>query len=420
MSRKASNLLVLSGLAVAYAFPISSAWATEYQPGSGITNAAIKKQYDCQWFHISQSCNLKAKGEDRDLKCENGEWVDAGGDYISLSDTSWSGEGIPAGSTGVTVTWSAPQGKPTGESGVTVTATIRDSATSPDPAADDSGNASATKQMYAYEALAFLNCTPGDAGSASFSETENVPSGKKTLTLFTLYDTKTVIAHDADDDQSAPINKSANATWALRVNPSTATLGTNGQLKVDIGAEVDGTFVGDVYDDDWYDGEVTISVGISAGISGQNGGSLGVSVSTPISFGGDEAEAVIGMGFGFASDDLGTDNQDKLELKSSSFGDGTWFETYDSHGSGNVRFGYSNTATIRGAIGKESKAVASVQGLARAKTNDDSDDAKAVMTVGEVPDPNGPHNMPAHANYSIGRPTYEQGTAPMPGPESGY
>jgi hypothetical protein len=370
-----------------------------YRPGPAITSAAIKKQYDCQWFHISQSCNLRAKGEDRDEKCVNGVWVDAGGDFIDLTQTTWSGEGITTGSTGVTVTWHVST--PTGESGVTVTATIRDRPTDPHTDGNDVPDATATKQMYAFQAVAYLNSTSSGSGSPTQTVAE-VGGAQQTNTLSLAHSNIQVYGYGATAVQNGATTY-GTATWRLDTLPSIASLGTGGQLKTTIGATASGTFSGTVRDNDLIDGSVTISVGLSAG----TGVSAGATVDIVI--GSEDNEGDVGAGFAFSSDDLGDQGSDKWEFKSADLDDSLFSlnTTTQTH-----NFGYSpSDVTLRKGKGGESKA----KGVITTK-------ASAYCPGAPYPEANCEANVSTTGSvvYKVGVPTYEQGSAPMPPAESGY
>ena len=364
--------------------------AAAYRPGPGISNTAVKKQYDMQWFHISESCNLRAKGKDVDEECSadtDWEWEEIE-DYIDLPATVWNGEGVTNGSTGMQQTWQMTS--PTGESGVTITATIKDKPTDPHADANDPSNVNVTKQMYAYEALAFLNCTSSNSGSPSESVYETTGTSEtETLSL-----TESEV-WAKDDGDLKKIDAFGSATWVLRTNPTTATLGSNGQLAVTIGVDASGTVVGKVFDNDINDGENSVSVGLTGG----TGVSAGISFSHTLA---DTSEATVGGGFAFSSDDLGDDTDDKLEMISGDDPD-PWLDTYWDNQT--LDFGYDpSDVTFRGAKNAESKAKGVMESQTKSKDNSNNSQGKTSSTGSVI--------------YLIGVPTYEPGTAP--GPEPGY
>jgi hypothetical protein len=398
MSRKASKLFVLSVLAAACAVPTSSL-ATQYRPGPGIAGAAIKKQYDCQWFHISQSCNLRAKGADRDEKCENNQWVDAGGDYINLADTSWEGDGIAVGATGQTTTWHL--GTPTGEGGVEVKAIIRDRPTDPSGDANDVPDATITRQMYAYQAVAYMNSTSSGSGSPTKTVAE-VGGAAQTNTLSLAHANIQVYGFGATASENGA-TAFGTATWRLDTLPVTATLGTGGQLKTTISGSGSGVFTGTVRDNDLVDGSITVAVGLSGG----QGLSAGVEVE--IQIGDEDNEGSVGAGFAFSSDDLGDEANDKWEFKSSELGDNIFTTNETTRTSS---YGYSPAnVTLRKGKGGESKAKAVI-----------ATKANAFCPGAAYPEANCEANIATSGSavYTVGVPTYEQGTAPMPPAETGY
>jgi len=358
--------------------------ATSYRPGPAISGAAVKKQYDMQWFHISESCNLRAKGTDESTDYA---WTEFG-DFIDLPSTVWNGSGVTNGATGMEQTWQLTTA--TGESGVEITATIKDKSTDPHEDANDPNNAQATKQMYAYEAMAVLNCTSSNSGSPTKTVLEK--TGTQQSLNLSLAEAEVVAQHDGE---MKSIDAFGTATWIVRVSPDKATLGSNGQLAVSIDVNGSGTIVGKVFDNDLNDGENSVSVGLSGG----KGVSASISISHTLA---DSAEATVGGGFAFSSDHLGDDTDDKLEMISGDDPDPLLTVYWDIQ---TLNYAYNpNAVTFRGNKNAESKAKAVLESQAKSKGNTCNSKGKTSST-GSV-------------TFTVGVPTYEPGTPP--GPEPGY
>ncbi len=365
----------------------------EYRPGPAMTGE-IKKAHDMKWFHVSESCNLRAKGTDIDEKTIDGTtWTTLSDNYIDLPFTTWTGEGITS-STGSEITW-APD-SPTSESGVQIKATLKDHTFLPRTTADDP-DLDVTRTMYAYEAIAHLNGT-GSTTSPTTVIYETTSNGPKEIQLSLAH--PQVIANGTDPASTQTINRFGTATWILETNPNAAELSSGGQLKAKILAHVAGTFEGNVYDADIFDDPIIISVGLTAGAGIAAGVSLDITITN------EDIEAAVVMGFAFSSDDLGGDNFDKLEMVSNDDPDPVFDEYWDNQ---TPAFGYVPSSVIlRGPKAKESKAKALVEGLAKAIQVGDATPISAIAKMQSF----------GRVIYTVESAGYETGT--MLSPESGY
>jgi hypothetical protein len=277
---------------------------------------------------------------------------------------------------------------PTGDSGVEVTADIKDSPSDPSNDANDD-DTMVHKQMHAYAAVAHLNCTSSLSGSPTKSVNEGDSAGNDIELSLSM-----PIIDLRDETGTTSGTAYGAASWTLTTTPATATLGTNGQLNVTIGENSSGTLYGGVWDSDLIDGSVNVSVGLTAG----EGIAAGVTVTLTI--GSDTSEGTSGSGFAFSSDLLGDDANDKLEMKSSSYGDPMWEIEHDSQA-----FGYSPSSVVfRGAKGASTTAKGVVSQKIRTTYDSNYVEASA-SSSGTI-------------TYSLGIPSYTPGTSP--GPEDGY
>ena len=267
---------------------------SKWTASPAISGASIKKQYDIQWFHISQSCTLKAKGHDYD-SCRG---IQQETDYIDLDSTQWSGQYLLTTS-GAQVLWNPDKDEPTGESGVTITATIKDDATNPDGSNTDDGDAQATKQMYAFEATAEMEYyyTAG-SGSVAIYETDGTEGYSSWLPLDS--DGVKRAENDGDIKQS---DKYGSAIWAFGTNPTAATPG-NGTFQATIGAETQGGYSAQVLGNKRNPNYSSASV--TFGVCSINVITVTASSDSPV--------ASVGIGFLFESLVFGNHETSKIEL----------------------------------------------------------------------------------------------------------
>jgi len=329
----------------------------------GISGAAIKREHDQDWFHITQSCMLRAKGHDYDSLCG----VQQGTDYIWLDGTTWSGDVTFLSSTsGEEVTWEPTA--PTNVSGHTIQATIKDDFILPDSShTDDTIDVTtAAVTLKAYEAAADLvvnwaNSTGSGNSTVTVHETDTPPSDS--------------ISKNMDDSESVSMDAStlANNTtgsnsslflaqepfvrgeWTLKTEPSSAEVYTDGKVKVNMDAAVSGTLNCSVSDDDWDLSGCPVSVSVSA-----TAGPISVSITPLLNTSGDTCEAQAAVSWGFSSDLLGTREgaySEELE-KSSGDGNGTFEQTF---------YYYPYDQDFVGDKGNSKAAVAKVGGKIKAK-----------------------------------------------------
>lgn len=349
-----------------------------------ISDAAIKKEHDQQWFHYAtETCGLRAKGHDYDT-CNGVQLPD---DYIDLPSTEWwIGAGVVG--SGGEIVWDPPA--PTGESGVEVRACIKDYEGQPDPvpSATNDADVTVTRIMYAYQAVACLNCN-NQLGSSSVTVFEQ--GGLPEDILLSLAN-EWIRDYVSDGSSSSSADAYGSASWRLDTSPVTATLGSAGQLVVYISAVCGGRFTGIVGDSDIIDGVTEISVGLTGG----TGFSAGVSVN--IALADDRAEAGMGGGFAFSSDMLGDDTDDRLSLASADWPDNE-LNIMDSP------FAYIGNGYFRGGKNSETKAKAVVEIATEAQAWQFYWARAEARTEGGV-------------LYAVGVPTYETGQ--MQPPEDGY
>jgi hypothetical protein len=406
--------LVCALAAMVLATPGWTMAETEYRPGADITNAKILKEFDIKWFHVSESCTLRAKAEDRDEKCSeatNYQWVDAGDDYIDLNASSWSGTGLVGGAgTGSEKVWKKPT--PTGVSGVTITVQYYDKPTDPHADANDQGIVTQPKQMYSYEAVTVLNTTHSKStNSPSKTLYETVATAGDSVSLDLAHARITAIQTNVATGTHGPFTASewGTGTWYLKVNPVGASLDSGGQLKTSIGVDADGHFHASVYDrDDTETGPNSVTVGVQAG----EGFAVAIGFTYNIV---DTCSAASSLGFGFSSDHLGQDDSDALDMNSNrdcpnnvSPGD-RWAVQSD------VDYGYNKTVTWKTpTIGDDTKAKA----LNKMEVRSDHSGC-----VSPEDDSQARARVDGAVEYSVGVPGYESpillGTHNLQ-PESGY
>ena len=292
----------------------------------------IVPQWDASCFHYkTETCPLKVKEVyDRDLQMKadgttwcsyHGEyttkydWVEDPCDYHDCDLCDWSGEGV-VDINGHTATYDRSEFGPTGESGTEITFTMDDKTTVPSPVfapecnntIDDEGPYVTPKlTLYAFEAVAYLNCTTSNAGSPNTIVHEY---GGSDDDIFINLNKAEVGAYD--DEDSNEISAFGTATWSLRILPANAYLSSGGNLKVPIDVNASGQLVCSVRDDD-----IDMS-GVTVGVSLTGGAGWGAGVSISIDTGGG-TEGSAGAGFAFSSDLLNDDTNDEIEISSGDF-----------------------------------------------------------------------------------------------------
>lgn len=301
--RTTIGIVVLIGASIGMNRPSSG--EMRYRPGPGISGVAIKQSVGLTWFHLSEGCNLRAKGKDVDQRCDPGgdkQWHDIE-DYIDLPNTSWVGAGLQD-ETGAEVSWDPEN--PSTDLGWTITATIVDQTSIADANDPDQ---TATKQMFAYEAIADLDFTSSSITmDTTLTESDQTTGYGHSVVI--RHGTHTSGGHFFAFDHAEATNEFAAAKWTLRTNPATAVLGAGGKLKVPVrGVSSIDTYV-DINDQGGPSGDFPIAVAFGVQRHGI-GASVNFEFNIPVGVG----DAAAAVAFDFTSDDLTNDSQ-KLTLNS--------------------------------------------------------------------------------------------------------
>lgn len=284
-----------------------------------ISGAAIKREHAQDWFHISQSCNLRAKGYDADTKC--GTEYD---DYIKLENTTWSGSAYLVSSSGEQVKWDPTASTPPG--GHTIQATIKDDPTNPDGSNTDDGSETPSVVLGAYQAVGDLvvnwaNSAGSGNSTVTVSETgttsDNIPANiNDSESVATSLTSSPYV--DSDKSFFLPQEPFVRAKWTLNLEPITAPLYWPGKIKVNTDVDVSGTLKCSVYDEDsdLWGQDVSVSVGVGTG-------PVTVTITPDLDLSGDSCEALAALSWGFSSDLLSSRQSPESEELEKASGDGT-------------------------------------------------------------------------------------------------
>ncbi|MCP4613245.1 MAG: hypothetical protein GY845_31525 [Planctomycetes bacterium] len=250
------------------------------------------KQYDQEWFHISQSCNLSISAEDYDSYND----VQQPHNWISYALSEWSGDFVSS-QYGQTNSWSATHFTTSPDD---VYVMIRDDPDCPDGYnTDDSSKVSPIAYFNAWEVVAAQTV---DGSSESISESGYGNYGTST----TMSDNQGLDAGpvtvdtspEGTDDGPDSLEVQVDVTWEVDKMPTNAT-SYAATASVDVDSAITGTIEAATEDED-DDSGITGSIGISVSFPGTPFG-VGISFSPDID---DTCESLASIGLGFDSDEL--------------------------------------------------------------------------------------------------------------------
>jgi len=266
--------------------------------GPGITNTAIKQEFDVKWLCVGEDMLLQGFGEDYDLANgdPHGNYVNDSGWAISTWESRFDADISPFGRWALYQPW-----EPTGVGGAPVILTVRDDPELPHGADTNDPDVECSRQMYAYMVQAALTYEGSATQGGVLTITQCGSSDSVLTPILSLADSITANIDRLSDEFTAD----AASTWCLTVYPEAATLDTGGILATRIYASTVGTMRG-------VSGpEKGPECSVSVALTGGSGTGAGVTVT--ISSVDDTYDSAAGIGFAFSSDLLADEGHDKIE-----------------------------------------------------------------------------------------------------------